>query len=184
IFDQNPTNDFFIEESFPLEWMYPYETPYGIIMKINRQPLQALPQEALDRDHQFWAKYCERFIGTNVVTDTTSVGDICTNFVEKVYLQHDYSNFKGDRKFLRDDDAQKAFSKLRDSQAGMYAWRLRLLIPNLPLTDPNFIQYRPKNDAEIQSLYKEADYAFKQSFAFCPYSPETVIRYVNFLFQF
>jgi len=184
IFDQNPTNDFFIEESFPLEWMYPHETPYGIIMKINRKPLQAIPQEILDRDHQFWAKYCERFIGTNVVTDTTSVGEICTNFVEKVFLRHDFTNFQGDRKFMRDDDAQKAFSKLRDSQAGMYAWRLRLLVPNIPLTDPNLAQYRPKSDAEIQSLYKEADYAFKQSFAFCPYSPETVIRYVNFLFQF
>ncbi|MEI9962257.1 MAG: hypothetical protein WDM76_14325 [Limisphaerales bacterium] len=27
IFDHNPTNEFFVEESFPLEWMYPYETP-------------------------------------------------------------------------------------------------------------------------------------------------------------
>jgi hypothetical protein len=36
IFDHNPNNEFFIEESFPLPWMYPYETPFGIIMKINR----------------------------------------------------------------------------------------------------------------------------------------------------
>ena len=43
IFDHNPTNDFYVEESFPLEWMYPYETPFGIIMKINRNPLVALP---------------------------------------------------------------------------------------------------------------------------------------------
>ena len=27
IFDHNPTNDFYVEESFPLDWMYPYETP-------------------------------------------------------------------------------------------------------------------------------------------------------------
>ena len=38
IFDHNPTNEFYVEESFPLEWMYPYETPFGIIMKINRDP--------------------------------------------------------------------------------------------------------------------------------------------------
>ena len=38
IFDHNPTNEFYVEESFPLEWMYPYETPFGIIMKINRNP--------------------------------------------------------------------------------------------------------------------------------------------------
>jgi len=207
IFDHNPTNEFYVEESFPLEWMYPYETPYGIIMKINRQPLQSLSQEILDRDHEFWSKYSERFIG-NWITYDTSVGDICTNFVEKVYLHHDYSTFKGDHKFIRDEDGQKAFSKLRDSQAGMYAWRLRLLIPNIPLTDPDFINYRPKTDVdlqqlmarygtgfgkaveqgmagrEVQQLYKEADFAFKQSFAFCPYSPETVVRYVNFLYQF
>ncbi len=27
IFDHNPTNEFYVEESFPLDWMYPYETP-------------------------------------------------------------------------------------------------------------------------------------------------------------
>ena len=36
IFDNNPTNEFFVEESFPLDWMYHYETPFGVIMKINR----------------------------------------------------------------------------------------------------------------------------------------------------
>ena len=39
IFDKNPTNEFFVEESFPLDWMFPYLTPYGIIMKINRNPV-------------------------------------------------------------------------------------------------------------------------------------------------
>jgi len=37
IFDHNPKNEFFVEESFPLDWMYPHLTPFGIIMKINRQ---------------------------------------------------------------------------------------------------------------------------------------------------
>ena len=31
---------------------------------------------------------------------------------------------------------------------------------------------------------QETDFAFKQAFAFCPYSPEAVFRYVNFLLQF
>jgi tetratricopeptide (TPR) repeat protein len=181
IFDRNPTNEFFVEESFPLEWMYPYETPFSIIMKINRNPLVSLPEDVLKRDHEFWSKYSERLIGNWITYDTT-VQQI-TNFAEKVYLRNDYSGFTGDRKFLRDEDAQKAFSKLRDSQAGMYAWRLRLLIPNLPIAQ-EYLPYRPKSEAEVQQLYKEADFAFKQSFAFCPYSPETVVRYVNFLFQF
>ena len=45
IFDHNPKNEFFVEESFPLDWMYPHLTPFGIIMKINRQPLPALTED-------------------------------------------------------------------------------------------------------------------------------------------
>jgi len=181
IFDQNPTNEFYIEESFPLEWMYPYETPFGIIMKINRNPIETLPDDVFKRDHEFWSKYTERTIG-NWITYDTSVQQIA-DWVEKVYLRNDRSGFTGDRKFIRDDDAQKAFSKLRSSQAGVYAWRLRLLFPNPP-PDPQYLRYRPKSDVEVEQLRRECDFAFKQSFAFCPYSPEAVIRYVNFLFQF
>ena len=32
IFDKNPTNEFYVEESFPLDWMYPHLTPHGVIM--------------------------------------------------------------------------------------------------------------------------------------------------------
>jgi len=184
IFDQNPTNSFYVEESFPLEWMYPYETPFGIIMKINRQPNIAFSDEVYTNDHAFWSKYSDRLIG-NWITYDTSIKQI-TDWVEKVYLQNDYSGFKGDLKFVRDEDAQKAFSKLRSSQAGMYAWRLHLLLPSPPYppVDPQYMPYRPKSDAEVQKLYRECDFAFKQSFAFCPYSPEAVVRYCNFLFQF
>ena len=41
------------------------------------------------------------------------------DFIEKVYLRRDFSGFKGDRKFVRDDQGQKAFSKLRSSIAGI-----------------------------------------------------------------
>jgi len=184
IFDKNPTNSFYVEESFPLEWMYPYETPFGIIMKINRQPIQTFPDEVYTNDHTFWSQYSTRLIG-NWITYDTSVKEI-TDWVQKVYLQNDYSGYKGDLKFIRDEDGQKAFSKLRSSQAGMYAWRLHLLLPSPPYppVDPQYLPYRPKSDAEVQKLYRECDFAFKQSFAFCPYSPEAVVRYCNFLFQF
>src|SRR5678809_269618 len=33
IFDKNPDHEFYVEESFPLDWMYPHLTPFGIIMK-------------------------------------------------------------------------------------------------------------------------------------------------------
>jgi tetratricopeptide (TPR) repeat protein len=182
IFDHNPTNEFYIEESFPLEWMYPYETPFGIIMKINRNPIVTLPDDVYKRDHAFWSKYCERTIG-NWITYDTKVQQI-TDWVEKIYLHNDLTGFTGDRKFIRDDGGQKAFSKLRSSQAGIYAWRLHLLMNYPQPPDSQYLPYRPKSDAEAQQLYKECDFAFKQSFAFCPYSPEAVIRYVNFLYQF
>ncbi|HEU5396107.1 MAG TPA: DUF2723 domain-containing protein, partial [Verrucomicrobiae bacterium] len=171
IFDRNPTNEFFVEESFPLDWMYPYETPFGIIMKINRQPLSSIPPEVFKKDHEFWSKYSERLCG-NWITYDTPVQQIA-DFAKKIYLRHDLSNFTGDPKFVRDDDGQKACSKLRSSIAGVYAWRL----------DSHFCppEYQPKNEAERQALIKEADFAFKQAFAFCPYSPEAVFRYVNFL---
>ena len=173
IFDHNPNNEFFIEESFPLQWMYPYETPFGIIMKINRNPLPELPDGVFKRDHAFWSKYSDRLIG-NWITYDTSVKEIA-DFSEKVYLRHDYSGFKGDLKFVRDDQAQKSFSKLRSSIAGVYAWRLSPQCPE---------EYRQKTAAGTEALKRETDFALKQAFAFCPYSPEAVIRYMNFLSQY
>ena len=79
--------------------MYPYETPFGIIMKINRNPIVALPDDVFKRDHAFWSKYSERMIG-NWITYDTSVQQIA-DWVEKVYLRGDYTGFTGDRKFIR-----------------------------------------------------------------------------------
>jgi tetratricopeptide (TPR) repeat protein len=173
IFDRNPNNEFYIEESFPLPWMYPYETPYGIIMKINRQPLPELPEEVMQRDHFFWSTFADRLIG-NWITYDTSVKEV-VDFIEKVYLRHDYSGFKGDLKFVRDDQAQKAFSKLRSSISGVYAWRMSPQCPE---------EYRQKSNATVEALRRETDFSFKQAFAFCPYSPEAVFRYINFLLQY
>jgi tetratricopeptide (TPR) repeat protein len=172
MFDQNPKNDFYVEESFPLDWMYPHLTPFGIIMKINRQPLVDLTDDILDRDHQFWREYSKRLTGDFIDYDTP-IKQI-TDWIEKTYLRRDFTGFTGDRKFIRDNDAQKAFSKLRSSIGGVYAWRLNPQCPPL---------YRPKNEAQYQRLLREADFTFRQSFAFCPYSPEAVYRYVNLLLQ-
>src|SRR5438034_2557482 len=49
IFDKNPDHEFYVEESFPLEWMYPHLTPYGIIMKINRQQVPELTEEMVKK---------------------------------------------------------------------------------------------------------------------------------------
>jgi len=173
MFDHNPKNEFYVEESFPLDWMYPHLTPYGIIMKINRKPLPTLTEDILQRDHLFWKQYSKRFTGDFIDYDTP-LKDIA-DWIEKTYVRHNFVGFTGDRKFVHDDDAQKAFSKLRSSIGGIYAWRLSAQCP---------AQYKPKSDAEFASILKEAEFAFKQAFAFCPYSPEAVFRYVNLLLQF
>ncbi|MBI2927475.1 MAG: DUF2723 domain-containing protein [Verrucomicrobia bacterium] len=163
IFDKNPTLEFYVEESFPLEWMYPYLEPFGIIMRINRQPLPTLSDEAIRRDHEFWSQYSQRLIG-NWITYDTPIKEIC-EFAERIYLQRDFTGFTGDPKFIRDDVAQKSFSKLRNSIAGMWAWRVN----------------DAKTPEERQKMFKEADFAFRQAFAFCPYNLEALYRYINLL---
>ena len=166
IFDANPDHEFYVEESFPLEWMYPYLTPYGIIMKINRQQLPELGDDIVRKDHEFWSKFSERLIG-NWIKYETPLSEIC-DFADKVYYRRDYRGFQGDPKFIRDNDAPKAFSKLRSSISGVYSWR----IGNAAARN---------NVVEQQRMLKEAEFAFKQAYAFCPYSPEAVFRYVNLL---
>ncbi|PWU08607.1 MAG: hypothetical protein C5B50_29190 [Verrucomicrobia bacterium] len=173
MFDHNPKNEFYVEESFPLDWMYPHLTPYGIIMKINRPELPDLREEDLRRDHEFWKQYSKRLCGDWIDYDT-SVKSIC-DWVEKTYLRRDFTGYKGDPKFVRDEDGQKAFSKLRSSIGGIYSWRLGYGSPGASA------DFQPKTPAQRAAVYREADFAFKQAFAFCPFSPEAVFRYTDVL---
>ena len=165
IFDKNPEREFYVEESFPLDWMYPHLTPHGLIMKINRQPLDSLPPEVVAKDHEFWSRKQNEFIG-GWLTPETSVKELC-DFVEKVHLRKDLAGFKGDPEFVCNYYACAAYSKLRSSQGGLYAWRIT----------------HSKSPDEQQGMIKEADFAFRQSFAFDPTSPEALFRYVNLLVQ-
>lgn len=163
IFDKNPDHEFFIEESFPLDWMYPYLTPYGIIMKINREPVAKFTPEIIVRDHEFWGQYMNRLIG-NWITYETSMDDIC-DFALEVYLRGNFKGYRGDMKFLRDDDAQKSFSKLRSAITGLYWWRAN----------------STTSAEEQQLLLREAEFSAKQAYALCPFSPEALYKLVNML---
>ena len=186
MFDKNPGHEFYVEESFPLDWMYPYLTPFGIIMKINRQPLLELGEDIVKKDHEFWSKYSERLIG-NWVTYDTPISNICY-FADQVYVRRNYRQFNVVPEFLRDDDGQKAFSKLRSSIAGVYNWRfatasgkLREIQMKPPAEQQALLPEIQRLSAEQQRMLKEADFAFKQAYAFCPYSPEAVFRYITLL---
>jgi len=96
IFDKNKDKHaFYIEESYVIQWMYPYLEPYGIIMKLNNNPLPtpvqdpALWQKIVARDKTYWDKLC--------------------------------ADFSARPEFHRDGDAQKTFSKLRSAIGGVYA---------------------------------------------------------------
>jgi hypothetical protein len=163
IFDHNTNCGFYVEESFPLDWMYPYLLPHGLIFKLNREPLPALTTQVIDADHAFWAKQCQSMLG-DWLKPETSVSNVCA-FVESVYVQKDWSHFTGDPGFVTNKFATKTFSKLRSSSGGLYQWRLA-----------------SKTDAGDKArLRAETDYAFRQAFALCPTSPEAVFRYVSFL---
>lgn len=63
IFDHNKDlHDFYVEESYAMQWMYPYLTPHGLIMKVNRDRAP-LPPEAANRDMDFWDWYVRRLLG-------------------------------------------------------------------------------------------------------------------------
>src|ERR1019366_7923076 len=63
IFDHNPDREFYVEESFPLDWMYPHLEPHGLILKLNRQPLAQLPEDVIARDHEYWRKVVGGMLG-------------------------------------------------------------------------------------------------------------------------
>ena len=96
----------------------------------------------------------------------------------RVAVRKDLKGFTGDPRFIRSQFATASFSKLRSSIAGVYAWRLGAVEGTD--TPP---EYQPKTKAERQALLKEADLAFRQSFALCPISPEALYRYAHFLVQ-
>jgi tetratricopeptide (TPR) repeat protein len=94
IFDRNKARrDFYVEESYVIQWMYPYLSPHGLIMKINKDVLPGprLSEELTHDDLDFWDWYTRRLTGQ--------------------------------RTFLRDVCARKSFSKLRSAIAGIYVVR-------------------------------------------------------------
>jgi beta-lactamase regulating signal transducer with metallopeptidase domain len=163
IFDHSPNREFYIEESWPLDWMYPYLEPHGLIFKINRQPLNELSDEIVQRDHDYWAKIIQPMIG-DWLNDDTSVQEI-TDFAKKIFLQHDFSGFAGDPQFIENAYSCKMFSKERASIADLYVWRMN----------------QAATSGEKEQMARAADFAYRQALALCPYSSEAANGYESFL---
>jgi thioredoxin-like negative regulator of GroEL len=61
IFEHNKArHSFYVEESYVIQWMYPYLTPHGLIMQINSEPLPGLSEEQVRNDMDFWDWYTRR----------------------------------------------------------------------------------------------------------------------------
>ena len=120
--------------------------------------------------------------GANIPTGSSATGSLTTPRSSKSPTSPKRSTcatitaaYTGDREFIRDDDAQKAFSKLRSSQAGMYAWRLG---PQLPAGIP------PKNRRRPAGADPGNRFCLQAGVRLLPLQPGSVFRYVNFLLQF
>jgi len=73
IFEENKArHDFYVEESYAIQWMYPYLQPNGLMLKLNAEPLATLPEEVVDADHRFWGWYTPWLLGQSTFTR-----DIC-----------------------------------------------------------------------------------------------------------
>jgi len=98
IYDKNKDKHaFYIEESYVIPWMYTFLTPFGVIMKIEKDPVPS-PQEnplrwaeITKRDRQYWDKLSKDFLARE--------------------------------EFRRNSDAKKSFSKMRSAIAGLYSAR-------------------------------------------------------------
>jgi tetratricopeptide (TPR) repeat protein len=163
IFDRNAGREFFVEESFPLEWMYPHLLPHGFILAIAREPLPAIPPERVEEDRRFWRGQLGQLLG-DWLWPETPVAEICA-FAERVFLRKDLTGFEGDPKYVANEHTCRAFSKLRSSIGGVYHWRAKV--------DPD--------TPDKPSMAEAADLAFRQAFALCPSSPEAVFRYASLL---
>jgi len=149
IFDKNKDKHaFYIEESYVIPWMYSFLTPYGVIMKIEKDPVPS-PQE----NPKLWA-------------------DIAAK--DRIYWDKLTKEFTDRDDFRRNSDAKKSFSKMRSAIAGLYAARgvigeaeyafkqSRELCPESPeacfrLADLYMRQQRYSEAAKVMEGYQELD---------------------------
>ena len=74
IFDENPGREFYVEQSWPLEWMLPYLSPHGPILKLNRQPLAAISADDIKADTAYWSAKLAQLQGNSKFSGTDYVG--------------------------------------------------------------------------------------------------------------
>jgi beta-lactamase regulating signal transducer with metallopeptidase domain len=163
IFDRNPDREFFLEESIPIDWMYPHLVPHKLILRVNREPLPELSESVLQQDREYWRNLIRPMIG-DWLNEKTPVREV-TTFATRIFRDHDLRQFRGDPQFVQDRAVRAAFAKLRSAIGGVYAWRSEHAV----------------TDTEKDRMARAADFAFRQAFALCPDSSDAVLRYAKLL---
>ena len=166
IFDHNPKNEFFVEESFPLKWMYPL--PDTLRDHHEDQPPAAARIDRGDREEG------PRVLDTVCRSGSSATGSPMTPasrrsppLWRRCISATTSEGSRATGSLSATTRRRRPFPSCAAALAGLYAWRIN---------DPD-----NADPAVQQRMIKEADFAFRQSFAFCPYSPEAVFRYVNLL---
>lgn len=176
IFDRNADRRFFLNEYYPQEWMNPHLFPHGLLMEIKHEPMPALTEEVVVKDRDYWSRQLAPLIG-NWLNPDTSVSEIC-EFVERVHLRGDFHGFHGDPQFVKSAKAEPSqvgchlkaswiYGAARGSIARVYGWRAE----------------QSQATEERSRMIAAADFAFRQTFALCPYMPEPPWRHVNLLLR-
>lgn len=164
IVEKNPSRAIYLEQSYAMEGLYGQSLPHGLIFKVEHHPLSQVPRPVMEANDQFWTAQCRALIGS-AVTEHTSVAGLCS-WIKRVFLQPESGAFKGNPAYLKDTAAALCYAHCRTAVAGYYRW------------------WSKKSDkSEAARLTREADLAYRQSVALCPYNPGLVWNYANFLLQ-
>lgn len=96
----------YVEESYPIEWMYDYMTPHGLVMKLNAEKSGAVSDEEVRDSAEFWDWMTKRLLS-------------CPQFVKR-RAETCRRTADGD---LDPDHRMgvRAFAKLRLTHANLYA---------------------------------------------------------------
>ncbi len=63
IFEKNKKDHtFYLEQSVPIDWMYSYLLPFGLIFKFNPEPMGSIPLAAIEEDRKYWDAYSARLL--------------------------------------------------------------------------------------------------------------------------
>ncbi len=73
LFDKNKKDHvFYLEQSVPITWMYPYLVPAGLILKLNPEPVASLSPAMIEQDRKYWDTYCAKLLADPSSASTTT----------------------------------------------------------------------------------------------------------------